>query len=272
MKPSLLYLTDLHYQANGRDYSEEDIYLSSELSDSFDLVLCQPEAAARFIDDFDLVLFRNTGPVMYFEQAYETFKTQALANGTKVFNELCGKADMLGKQYLIDLTELGYPVIPAVDSRENLAKLPIAERYVAKLKQGADSVGMEFISADQLDAVDLEGRFVQPAIDFKYEVSFVYINQQFQYALYAPNPSERWKLEVYKPSNDDLVFAEKFTEWNEIAFGIQRVDACRTQDGELLLMELEDLNPFLSLNLLPETSRNSFVSNLKAALLEYAKH
>ena len=48
--------------------------------------------------------------------------------------------------------------------------------------------------------------------------------------------------------------------------GIQRVDACRTQDGELLLVEPEDLNPYLSLDLVPERPRGSFMENMTSSL------
>ncbi|SCD57622.1 hypothetical protein GA0115236_112210 [Streptomyces sp. IgraMP-1] len=45
-----------------------------------------------------------------------------------------------------------------------------------------------------------------------------------------------------------------------------RVDACRTRAGELLLVELEDLNPYLSLDLLGEEEREGFVAALKRSL------
>ena len=106
----------------------------------------------------------------------------------------------------------------------------------------------------------------QPRIDFRYEVSFYYIDRTFQYALYAPDPAERWRLESYTPTPDDLSFAQRFVDWNAIDHGIQRVDACRAPSGELLLVELEDLNPYLSLDLLDEAARDAFVANMKKSL------
>jgi len=41
-----------------------------------------------------------------------------------------------------------------------------------------------------------------------------------------------------------------FLEWNTIANGITRVDACRLYDGSILLLELEDPNPYFSIELL----------------------
>ena len=84
--------------------------------------------------------------------------------------------------------------------------------------------------------------------------------------MYAPDKSQRWKLEPYEASREDLAFAEKFIRWNDIKNGIQRVDACRTRDGELLLVELEDLNPYLSILELDETARNAFIGDMTDAL------
>ena len=38
---------------------------------------------------------------------------------------------------------------------------------------------------------------IQPAVDFVYEVSFYFINDKFEYALYAPDRDRRWELKDY---------------------------------------------------------------------------
>jgi len=55
-------------------------------------------------------------------------------------------------------------------------------------------------------------------------------------------------------------------DWNDIEHGIQRVDAGRTPGGGLLLVELEDLNPFLSLDAVDESTREAFVAAMSASL------
>ncbi|MBK3590300.1 hypothetical protein JHN49_44395, partial [Streptomyces sp. MBT57] len=107
---------------------------------------------------------------------------------------------------------------------------------------------------------------VQPRIDFRYEVSFYFVDHDFQYALYAPDPERRWVLEPYAADAADLAFARRFVEWNSLAHGIQRVDACRTAEGELLLVELEDLNPYLSLDRVDAEVREAFVARLRRSL------
>ncbi|MFF4230087.1 hypothetical protein [Streptomyces sp. NPDC001820] len=265
-RPRVLYVTDLAYQARGRRYCDEDIFLTSRLREDFDLALCHPLEAAALMDAFDAVVVRNSGPVLRYQSEYDAFRERAVKSGARVYNQLSGKADMAGKQYLLDLSAAGYPVIPTIDRRQDLVRLPKADQYVVKPKLGADSIGLEFVSRDRLGDLVFKDVLVQPRIDFAYEVSFYFIDHAFQYALYAPRTDQRWLLEPYEPTAADLAFARRFIDWNGIEHGIQRVDACRVPDGELLLVELEDLNPYLSLDLLDEESRTSFVANLKASL------
>ncbi|MGW7283182.1 hypothetical protein ACWGIV_33925 [Streptomyces sp. NPDC054844] len=268
-RPRILYVTDLAYEARGRRYCDEDIYLASRLREDFDLALCHPREAAALLDAFDAVVVRNSGPVLGYQAAYDAFRERAAERGTRVYNQLTGRADMVGKQYLLDLTDAGHPVIPTVGRPEDLHRLPPADEYVVKPRLGADSVGLRFVPADRLretlrgDAGDL---LVQPRVDFAHEISFYFVDHDFQYALYAPHPDRRWRLEPYDASPQDLDFARRFIEWNGIDHGIQRVDACRAPGGELLLVELEDLNPYLSLDALDEAGRDSFVTALRTAL------
>lgn len=134
---SLLYLTDLSYPAKGRAYGEEDIYITDLLKEYFDVALCHPQCAERFEDSADLIVFRNTGSVIGYKDVYHAFADRVRQKGLKTFNTFTGKADMRGKQYLLDLSLAGYPVIPTVDSADDLHLLPAAERYVVKPRDGA---------------------------------------------------------------------------------------------------------------------------------------
>ncbi|MBQ9696154.1 MAG: hypothetical protein IJV58_07000 [Oscillospiraceae bacterium] len=249
MKPSVLYLTDLYYPAKGRKYYEEDLWLSGELRREFEIALCHPADAAAFEDAADLIVFRNTGSVMGYPEVYAAFRERVREKHLRTFNTFTGKADMCGKAYLPALTREGFPVIPTVDRTEDLSALPDVPRYVIKPMDGADSIGLEFLTKDALLQRTLPDHrwLIQPAVDFVYEVSFYFINDRFCYAMYAPDPARRWELVPYAADAADIAFARRFIGWNTIPHGIQRVDACRTKDGALLLVELEDLNPYLSL-------------------------
>ncbi|MBK5446407.1 hypothetical protein JFV29_02080 [Peribacillus sp. TH16] len=266
---TLLFVTDLYYEAKGRNYYEEDLFLTSKLREDFQVVICHPEDTETFEKDFDLIVFRNAGPVANFKDKYQAFRNRVVSGYLKTYNSFNGKADMNGKEYLIELTNAKFPVIPTIDTLDSLDKLPNVKTYIVKPKDGADSIGMEFVTKDELrDKVDSESKntLVQPFINFEYEVSFYFIDKEFQYALYAPDKEQRWELKDYVPTEEDLTFANRFIEWNNLDWGIQRVDACRNEQGELLLVELEDLNPYLSLLELSVETRQNFVEAMKKSL------
>ena len=110
--------------------------------------------------------------------------------------------------------------------------------------------------ADVRLGVQLEPRFAP---------CFYFINDQFECAMYAPDKSRRWELKTYVCSEEDIDYAKKSIEPSPVKKGIQRVDACRTKRGELL-MELEDLDPYLLLDLLSDEARDKFVADKIAAL------
>ncbi|MCF2534630.1 hypothetical protein K6168_02935 [Streptomyces sp. FB2] len=268
-RPRILYVSDLAYPARGRRYCDEDIHLTSRLREDFDLALCHPRDAAALMGAFDAVVVRNSGPVLGYLDVHDDFRRRALAAGTRVYNPLTGKGDMAGKQYLLDLTAAGFPVVPTVDRAEDLPVLPDAERYVVKPRLGADSIGLRIVSREEAAEAADGTVLVQPHVDFAYEVSFYFVDDAFQYALYAPHTDRRWQLEPYEPTAADLEFARRFVDWNTIRHGIQRVDACRAPDGSLLLVELEDLNPYLSLDAVDDTRRDAFVAAMKASLRRF---
>lgn len=270
MRPSVLLVTDLSYPAQGRRYCDEDIYLSSRLRETFDVALCHPEDAVPLMDPFDVVLVRNSGPVIHYPEQYQAFRDHAKATGARVYSELTGMADMVGKQYLVDLYRAGFPVVPTVDRVADLDRLPAGDTYVVKPKYGADSVGMRFLGGDEVHGVADGATLIQPRVDFRHEISFYFVDDIFEYALYAPDPARRWELREYEPSGADLDFARRFVDWNRIEHGIQRVDACRTTDDALLLVELEDLNPYLSLDSVGDEQREKFVADLADALTRLA--
>jgi hypothetical protein len=258
----ILYLTDLYYQAKGRNYYEEDLYITSKLKDHFTILIGNPTQAISFIECADIVVFRNTGPVIYYQEYFNAFLKAAKESHVTTFNSFDGNADTKGKQYLLDLTKAGYPVIPTVDNIDEIHKLGSTDLYILKLKNGADSIGMQRLTKEELLTLGPTEKLIQPFLDFEYEVSFYYLNNKFQYALFAPDKQKRWELKEYQPTTDDLLFAARFIEWNNMKRGISRVDACRIKDGSLLLVELEDLNPFLSIDLLSEQKRELFINGL----------
>lgn len=258
---TILYLTDFYFEAKGRKYFEEDLFITSRLKEHFNILIAHPQQAIPLLQKGDLVVFRNTGPVIGYQEYFKLFVETVKEKEINTFNSFDGKADMKGKQYLLDLAKAGYPVIPTVEKLSNIEELGNTDRYVVKPKNGADSIGMEILTKKELIDSNPEGKLIQPFLDFDYEVSFYYLNDDFQYALYASDKAKRWDLSEYAPTPEDLSFAQSFIDWNNMTTGITRVDACRLNNGSLLLVELEDLNPFLSIQLLSEEKRNWFLKN-----------
>lgn len=264
----ILFVTDFYCDVQGRNYYEEDLFLTSELKQHFNIIISHPTQAVEFINDVDFIVLRNTGPIANYKKEYNHFVKTILKKGIKTFNSFDGKGDMKGKDYMLELTKESFPIIPTIDSIENIKKLGTTEKYIIKPKDGADSIGIEILEKHEIKYFDISNKIIQPFIDFEYEVSFFYINNEFQYALYAPDKSKRWKLDKFIPSEKDLNFGNSFIKWNNISRGITRVDACRLKDGSLLLIELEDLNPYLSLDSIDKKTKRKFIGNLVKALKE----
>lgn len=172
---------------------------------------------------------------------------------------------------MFDLYKLGLPVIPVVGDVSDLDELGYSEKYIVKPLDGADSLGMEILNKNDLIAENPINKIIQPYVEFDYEVSFYYLDSNFQYALYAPDKTKRWDLTEYTIRDGDLAFANTFIKWNNINTGITRVDACRLKDGSLLLVELEDLNPFLSIDVLSKDKKDAFINNWVEVLKELTK-
>lgn len=262
---TVLLLTDFSYQAKGREYFREDVELSCFLRKFFKVCMTHIDDTEKVIDQVDAILIRNTGPQVFHCEQLKALKHKS---DLILFNDLSGKGDINGKNHLLELFQLGYPVIPTFNSIKEIQKFGSYEHYLLKPLDGADSRGVKILNHKELGSQMCQNVLIQPLVEFQYEVSFYFIGKQFYYSLYAPNPQKRWELQLYIPTKEEVDFALKFINWNSCKFGIQRVDACRMMDGELLLMELEDYNPYLSLDLLPCHIKAQFLKGLCLSLEE----
>jgi hypothetical protein len=187
---TILYVTDFYYEAKGRKYYEEDLYITSKLKAHFNILIGHPHQAISFIDSADLIVFRNTGAIMEYQDYFNQFLVVVNKKNSLNFNSFDGKADIKGKQYLLDLMKENYPVIPTVGTIEELQKLGNSEKYIVKIKNGADSIGMKILNKKELLKFNPSDQLIQPLLDFEYEVSFYYLNDEYQYALYAQTNKE----------------------------------------------------------------------------------
>lgn len=263
-KPTLLLLTDLNYQAAGRDYHNEDIFLTGALKDTFDIIIGDPRSSRPFETHVDGIVIRNSGPITNYPIEFEAFKKRVNQFSLKTFNSLDGKADINGKSYLPSLFKQGYPVIPSIADPQEIAILPDAQTFAVKPMMGADSIGLRFVQHEEIEPLTANEFVIQPKLDIEEEHSLFFLDNQFCYALKTVN--KRWEMIPFAPGKEELQIANTFIHWNQMKTGIQRVDLAQTSDG-LFLVELEDINPFLSLELLDPLTQQKFIARVKKSLL-----
>jgi hypothetical protein len=267
-KSSLLFLTNLY---NGS--AEEDIYLTEKLRAWFNISIVHPLDSESIEDTFKIALIRNIWPSHEYENQKTRLIRRLIQKGLMPMSEAergyQEHEHYLEKGYLLDLYEKGYPVIPTVDTIANIERLGNCQEYFIKPKNMCDGEGSEKLTKEALEKKVLHDYLIQPFITFDYEVCFYFIDGKFVYAFSTPNRLEGKMHEEYIPIDADFEFAQKFVYWNNLQFGLQRVDALRvTETQELLLTELEDFGPYLYLLELPETVREKAVSALAASLLK----
>jgi hypothetical protein len=139
------------------------------------------------------------------------------------------------------------PVIPSINQVRDLHTLPESEFFWVKPKVGCDGFGACKVTKQELLEMDIKDSIIQPYIEFVSEPSFFFVDNTFAYAITMPNRLIDGDIALYEPTEDDLLFAQKFVEWNALPHGVQRIDAVRTKEGKLLLTEVEDIAPYLYL-------------------------
>jgi hypothetical protein len=264
-KRTVLLLTGLN-----KDGRKEDEFIASCLKRSFNVIISDLHNSQKFEDDADLVLIRNIWPTRGHLVADTKVLYRLIKKGIKTYNPGVGEDDLIGKDYLVYLFRKGLPVIPSINEKEDIPLLGEVGSYFIKPKHGGSREGCKTVSKKGLHSVNLDRYIAQPHIDFKYELSFYFIDDKLQYALYAPDKKRRWRLRQLKVSRKDVKFAKKFVEFNKMPYGMQRIDACRLKDGRLLLIEIEDWCPYLSLLDITPALRNKFMKSFVASIKKAA--
>jgi hypothetical protein len=260
-RPSLLLVTDL---TNGAE--AEDILIADFLRRDFQVLVCHPADSETLEESVDIILVRNYWNDARYGESEPWYDRWRSKPSLPIHDDLYVRSGS-GKDYLLELYDQDFPVIPSVDDVSNLDALPDTDTYFIKPKDGFSSINTQKLSRKELLMLNPQGYLIQPFVDFEYEISFYYLDKKLQYTLYAPDKDERWDLEACTPSESDILFAERFIRWNKQGRGIERIDACRLRDGSLQLVEITDQGgAYLSISRLPEDIRNVFLENLSESL------
>lgn len=261
VKPLLLLLTN---QQNSDP--QEDLFLANFLINKYQVSMVHPLKVNKYEDSVDIILVRNIWPTIDHLEEYRTMNRRFIQKNLKVYNSPLGSGDIVGKEYLIQLWKKGYPVIPTICNVNELHMLPTVDDYVTKPIYGGSGIGIQVVKRSELSEKRIHDCIIQPLTRFKQEISFYFIDGALQFALKTRDPSKRWELVPFQPTLEQIRIAQNFVEWNTLPYGIQRIDFGLTENGELLLMEIEDWCPYLSLLEIDEKARSSFLRNLMHAL------
>ncbi len=267
--PTIALVSDI-----SNDDRKEDLFLMRALQNKYNVLMLDLKSLHTIEDVVDIVLFKCAWPNIKTLEELKAYGKLSLMvqkrlkeKNITTFNNLSGRADILGKDYLFELFKKGYPVIPSVCSLDKIGTLDDCSDFFIKPFDGLSSFGAKKICKSKIKKeLNNFKLIIQPFIVFKYEVSFYFLDNEFQYSLYAPNPKKRWDLKKYHPTKKDLLFAQQFIDWNTMKYGVQRVDACRTYKGDLLLMELEDDYPLWSFLDLSNKDRDCFINKFLKSL------
>jgi len=278
MKKKLFYITNFSTnaglepgQVEDKNYGrQEDHILAELLRDSFNVRRVGVDrtiSALKYGKTLpDAFLLRNVWPFSVFEDRLREMAKLVEASGIPFYNPVTAQGGVDDKRYLVDMTQKGMAAIPTVLSKQDISLLGNPATYIIKPIHGCSSEGLESLTAQELAQRDVEGYVIQPKIDFACEVSLVFIDRDFQYAVRSKSPEERWDLSIWQPTQEQIRWAQSFVDYEPLAYGLQRIDAALMPDGRLFLMELERTTPYLSLELLEPSEQKTFARNLANSL------
>jgi hypothetical protein len=259
-KDSLLLVTSLSHEDRA-----EDLFLADALSNTWDVTITSPTLAANIlaVGAVNRCLIRNAWPSRVFREDFHVIEALAQNRRIDFYNPLGRERGPIeDKTYLYVLFRAGLPVIPTYLTAAEVAALGCAGQIICKPIDGCSSEGIIEAAPDSLPTT---GEYIfQPKIEFLHEVSYFFIDNRYAYAMQSSGASmaERWDLSMLSATNDEIAWAQQFVAWNKMHYGIQRIDACRLSSGELLLMEIEDSMPFLSLQALPPEAQRKVMDTL----------
>ncbi len=263
-KPRIFLVTNL-----ANESTEDTEVLGPALRQWFEVTLLNPADAAPRLKEVDLCLIRNAWPEREMKHDLRKLAAAVRASGVPSYNPVRANSFAEDKTYLARLTNDGLPVIPTVLDKADAGRLGKPARYLIKPLDGCGSEGIQKLDAAGVAVVDLAGNVLQPLIEIARELSFFFIDDTFVYALRTK--TGRWDLESWTPDAAELAFAKQFVDWNKMPYGLQRIDVALQPDGTMLLLEIEDFSPFLSLQILLADLRARVIEALAQSVLRRAK-
>lgn len=255
----------------------EDIYIKNRLIQDGNHVDIKWIDYDESLDDkYDLIIRRNA----WVEELEDTTKYSEL--NKRLINRLISKGiktvnlvglDGLGKYYLQDLYHKNLKVIPTTNNIKEALSWNY-NSYILKLKDSFGSgIGQKSVLKENLKEEYNIQYLIQPKLDFKSEVQTYFINNKLMYALeYTPSKYPTYPEPILiELSKNEEELAKNFASLSDIKVGMKRIDFLRLDDNSLILMEIEDNSPHMSIETLNEELKSKVLDHYVNGIYSYIK-
>lgn len=270
---SILILSNIE-----NEESIEDMYIATSFRQDGHIVkVSWIDYDCKLDESFDVIIRRNTwihkkSQEQYYKQTNDALVKRLEQKNIKTVNleGLDGK----GKDYLCELFKNKKRVIPTIDNLNELDKLPISEEYVLKDNDSFGSgLGQRMVKAHELKAKFEEGDLIQPRLKFKSEIQCYFVEDKLMY-VYEYTPSKWPKYPTPKLitlNKYDEALACEFAKESGLNVGFQRIDFLKLENDELILLEIEDNSPHMSIEELPIELRQKIIDEYKNSIYRFLK-
>lgn len=254
----------------------EDEYVANAFREDGHIVkMAWVDYDEKMDEEFDIIIRRNAWVEDEKKTEQYAIKVDLLKerlNGKKIKTVNFDGLDGQGKWYLCKLFEEKKRVIPTVDSLDRLNELPDAEEYVLKDgKSFGSGIGQKMVRKVDLEREFEAGYVIQPKLKFKSEVQCYFVGQKFMYAHeYIPSKYPDYPDPILiELSAKERSLAEEFAKYSCLETGFQRIDFLRLENDELILLEIEDIGPHMSLEFLKPDLRRKVLDEYKENVYKY---
>lgn len=254
----------------------EDEYVANAFREDGHIVkMAWVDYDEKMDEKFDAIIRRNAWVEAIEETENYARKDDLLKRrlkGKKIKTVNLDGLDGHGKQYLCKLFKEGKRVIPTVDSLDRLSELPKTEEYVLKNSESFGSgIGQKMVKKADLEMEFEDGYLIQPKLKFKSEVQCYFVGQKFMYAHeYIPSKYPDYPDPILIELNEkEKSLAEEFARYSCLETGFQRIDFLRLENDELILLEIEDTGPHMSLEFLKPDLRKKVLDEYKENVYKY---
>lgn len=264
------------------EYKIEDLFIARAFEkDGHEVTMTTVNYSEELEAIYDIVIRRNTWfddkeKVEWYQDIIHKI-SKRIKEKEKLSINFNGIFDSNSKNYLIDLYNKGYQVIPSFYINSNIDDLPNAPFYLLKPLDSYDGIGQIKVKREELKEYLNNEKYnqyiVQPYINKVSEIEFHFVKDKLEYALkYTPNKlDDNSKVEEYIYNESEANLAMIFAKLNPDFIGVQRIDFLETSNGELLLLEIEDAAPYLSFQDINIEKREQFLNDYKDMVYTYYK-